>query len=393
MRLTSARMRHAVVLALVGGLWTAPIVAQSPSSTGRSVYDRRATADSSNVSASGAAATPPRRLPAGNAGVRPLSKPTRARGYLSQGLADAQRATRRASSDRSAVQPAAGVRLVPTKQTTTPTQGVLPAFFPAPIGVGEPPKTVDSSAGNSQQLAMMLNAPVQGEHPLLPAVRWAKLCMQKMDTIKDYSAKMAKRERIDGTLGDYEYMKVKVRHEPFSVYIGFIGPASVKGQEAIYVKGRNDGNLLGHAGSGVKKLFGTMPLKPDSALAMTGNRYPITELGIRRLTERLIEVGEHDAQFGECEVKAIPNTKINGRECVCLQVVHPVPRNEFTFNKAKIYVDSQLNIPVRYEAFDWPHEPGGEPLLIEEYTYLELKFNNGFTDYDFDVANTGYQFR
>jgi hypothetical protein len=279
-----------------------------------------------------------------------------------------------------------------TTRATSPNQGVLPAFFPAPIGVGEPSKPVDVAATGSQQIALQLNATAPGEHPLLPAVRWAKACMSKMDTIKDYSAKMAKRERIDGTLGDYEYMFVKVRHEPFSVYVSFLGPSRVKGQEAIYVKGRNDGNLLGHA-NGMRKIFGTVPLKPDSMLAMAGNRYPITEMGIRRLTERLIEVGEHDAQFGECEVKAIPNTKINGRECVCLQVLHPVPRKDFTFNKAKIYVDSQLNVPVRYEAYDWPHEAGGEPMLLEEYTYLDLKVNNGFTDFDFDVANPAYQFK
>jgi hypothetical protein len=340
----------------------APLLAQSPTSTNRSVYDRRQP-DSS------ASTTEPRRLTT-DAGARPLVRPNRAKGYLSQGLADAQRAARRSPN-----QPI----------------GVLPAFFPAPIN-GAEPKPVEASLNNSQQLAMQLNAPVQGEHPLLPAVRWAKLCMQKMEGIHDYSATMVKRERIDGTLGDYEYMKVKVRHEPFSVYLLFKGPASVKGQEALYVKGRNNGNLLGHA-TGVRKIFGTVPLKPDSMLAMQGNRYPITELGIRRLTERLIEVGEHDAQFGECEVKALPNTKINGRECVCLQVTHPVPRKEFTFNKAKVYVDTQHNVPVRYEAYEWPHEAGGEPMLLEEYTYLDLKFNNGFTDRDFDVENPEYQFR
>jgi outer membrane lipoprotein-sorting protein len=387
-----------VVLALIGGgLWVAPLWGQAPSSTDRSVYDRRAPSKPSAASAS----TQPRRLPAaGPAEQRPLARPSRAKGYLSQGLASTQ--GRRPTPNTQPRQPAGATRtLTPTTLTpktaavtraTLPNQGVLPAFFPAPIGVGEPSKPVDVAATSSQQIALLLNATAPGEHPLVPAVRWAKTCMQKMDTIKDYSAKMAKRERIDGTLSDYEYMFIKVRHEPFSVYVSFLGPARVKGQEAIYVKGRNDGNLLGHA-NGVRKILGTVSLKPEGMLAMAGNRYPITEMGIRRLTERLIEVGEHDAQFGECEVKALPNTKINGRECVCLQVLHPVPRNEFTFNKAKIYVDSQLNVPVRYEAFEWPHEQGGEPLLMEEYTYLDLKFNNGFTDFDFDVANPAYQFK
>ena len=38
--------------------------------------------------------------------------------------------------------------------------------------------------------------------------------------------------------------------------------------------------------------------------------------------------------------------------------------------------------------YDW----SGKPQLLEEYTYLNLKLNNGFTDADFDVRNPNYQF-
>ncbi|HQU41509.1 MAG: hypothetical protein B7Z73_00170 [Planctomycetia bacterium 21-64-5] len=376
MRTETSSVRRAIALALAcSGLWRSPVLAQESRTPGRSVYDRRPAANTMPAE--------PRRLPTSQAGKsveRGVGRPRRAQGYLSQTPSGPPRTT-------SGAHPAVR-RAVPTPNSMA--GGVVPAFFPAPIAGVEPPKAVDANA--SQQIALQLNSAAPGEHKLLPAVRWAKLCMQKMETVQDYSAKMVKRERIDGTLSDYEYMFVKVRHEPFSVYVSFIGPARVKGQEALFVQGRNEGNLLGHA-NGMRKIFGTVSLKPDSMLAMAGNRYPITEMGIKRLTERLIEVGEHDAQFGECEVQAFPNTKINGRECVCLQVLHPVPRKEFLFHKAKIYVDSQHNVPVRYEAYDWPREAGGEPLLLEEYTYLDLKLNNGFTDRDFDASNPDYQFR
>ena len=32
------------------------------------------------------------------------------------------------------------------------------------------------------------------------------------------------------------------------------------------------------------------------------------------------------------------------------------------------------------------------PELIEKYTYLNLKLNNGFTETDFDIKNTNYHF-
>ncbi|HEY5315846.1 MAG TPA: DUF1571 domain-containing protein [Pirellulales bacterium] len=256
--------------------------------------------------------------------------------------------------------------------------------------------TGSNPAGSQSTAALTTANPLftaqPGEHPLAPALRWARLGLAEIDKIQDYSATLVKRERIDGVLNEHEYMFVKVRNKPFSVYMYFLGPARVKGQEALYEAGANDGNMLAHPNGLRHKLIGTVRLKPDSMLAMAGNRYPITQLGIRRLTERLIEVGEQDMKYGECEVKMLEGAKINGRQCTCIQVVHPKARPYFLFNMARIYVDNELNVPIRYEAYEWPKEPGGEPQLTEEYTYLNLKLNNGFKDQDFDPKNPNYQF-
>ncbi len=239
-------------------------------------------------------------------------------------------------------------------------------------------------------------------HPLQPALDMAYKALATIEgerrpdgtvpwNIKDYSCTLMKRERIDGTLQPAEIMFVKIRHQPFSVYTYFKVPEGVKGQEALYVAGKNDGCLLGH-GVGIKKVVGTIALKPDSMLAMRGNRYPITEIGILNLTKRLIEVAELDKKFGECDVKFYNGAKIDGRPCTCIKVVHPVPRKNFRFNVAQVFVDNEYNFPVRYEAYDWPAKEGGQPVLLEEYTYTYMKINNGFTDADFDDHNKDYAF-
>jgi hypothetical protein len=110
------------------------------------------------------------------------------------------------------------------------------------------------------------------------------------------------------------------------------------------------------------------------------------------LAKRLVEVAEHDKQFGECDVNFYPNAKVNGRICTCVQVSHPVPRRNFRFHLARVFIDDELTIPIRYEAYDWPQEAGGQPVLLEEYTYMNVKTNNGFTDADFDPKNTAYKF-
>ena len=49
--------------------------------------------------------------------------------------------------------------------------------------------------------------------------------MDSLNKIEDYQCTMVKRERINGELGEHEYMFVKVRHKPFSVYTYFLAPA------------------------------------------------------------------------------------------------------------------------------------------------------------------------
>lgn len=238
----------------------------------------------------------------------------------------------------------------------------------------------------------MLGVTQPNEHPLMPTLRWARAGLREAEKIKDYSATVVKRERVDGKVGEPEYLFVKVRHTPFSVYMLFLAPPSLKGQEVIWIEGANNGKMWAH-GTGFRKVFGTVELDPAGPIAMKGNRYPATEIGIVNLLRRLIEVGEKDTQYGECEVKFFSGAKINGRSHTCVQVIHPVPRRNFLFHIARIFVDDELNLPTRYESYDWPSQPGGHPELIEEYTYLNIKLNNGFTDADFDIRNPNYGFR
>jgi len=69
----------------------------------------------------------------------------------------------------------------------------------------------------------------------------------------------------------------------------------------IYIEGQNKATC-GHARHS-ETMFGTVSLPPTGPIAMKDQRYPLTELGILNLTRRLVEVGEKDKKYGECEVK------------------------------------------------------------------------------------------
>src|SRR5580704_13816784 len=100
--------------------------------------------------------------------------------------------------------------------------------------------------------AAQAGQPAAQGHPLEPALQIASKALSTIqNNIKDYSCTLVKRERIDGTLLPPEFLFIKIRHQPFSVYTYFKAPEGKKGQEALYVEGKNDGCLLAH-GVGVK---------------------------------------------------------------------------------------------------------------------------------------------
>ena len=78
--------------------------------------------------------------------------------------------------------------------------------------------------------------------------------------------------------------------------------------------------------------------------------------------------------------------------CTLIEVRHPQPRPYFDFHIAHIFIDDELDIPIRYAAYSWPATAGGEPILEEEYTYLDVKVNVGLTELDFDADNPAYEF-
>ena len=109
----------------------------------------------------------------------------------------------------------------------------------------------------------------------------------------------------------------------------------------MYIEGQNAGKMSAH-GTGIQEtMFGTVSLDPDGTMAMQDQRYPLTQIGILNLTRRLIEVASEDVKYGECEVKYFKGAKINHRVCTCTQVIHPVPRKNFLFNVARIFVDDR----------------------------------------------------
>ncbi|HXT59429.1 MAG TPA: DUF1571 domain-containing protein [Pirellulales bacterium] len=225
------------------------------------------------------------------------------------------------------------------------------------------------------------------------AIRVVEASLAALEPVADYSCVLIKRERIAGRLTHAERLAIKLRHDPFSVYVNYLAPDKVKGQEAIYVHGHNDNRLLAHPNGLKGRLVGTFKLDPQGKMAMEGNRYPITDLGVKRMAESWLEEARRDVQFVRCSAKIIPGAKVNERPCTCVELTRLEHHHDSPFRITRLFIDAELRLPVRYEAYEWSAQPGGEPELAEEYTYLQFQPNRRFSDLDFDVQNPEYKFK
>jgi hypothetical protein len=234
--------------------------------------------------------------------------------------------------------------------------------------------------------------PVDPAHQALEeSLKIAQESLKKCESIKDYTCVMLKRERINGVLLEQETMFMKIRHEPFSVYTRFEAPESKKGQEAIYVEGKNDNKLIAHSPHLPGKLLGTLRLRPEGWVAMRDNLHPITDAGIKNLLLQTLELAsEHRDFLQRCETRFIEGKTIDDRPCKTLEIRSPAPYLGIRMAIARIYLDVEWNLPVGYESYEFADDPKAEPLLLEQYFYTQLKFNQNLTDSDFDPDNPEY---
>lgn len=240
----------------------------------------------------------------------------------------------------------------------------------------------------------------QSEHPLDPLLAEASEALQRLRReIPGYTCTFVKRERVEGKLMPTEQMRLKVRHQktvggavetPFSVY-AFYEKSRTRGRELLFIDGQNDGRML--VRNGGRRLPNlTLFIDPLGSLAMKGNRYPINTIGIEQLLQRLVTIGSHEKQWGECEVMRTPGITVAGRDCTLIEIKHPVPRPYFQYYLTRIFKDEELVLPIRFEAYLWPDEDDERPSLLEQYTYLNLRLEAP-TDRDFDPDNEAYSFR
>ena len=269
---------------------------------------------------------------------------------------------------------------VPVDDEPDPTPKVRASAILASLPSRDVTATQDSSAKVEDARAMAIER----------ARREMAACRDKYRAIRDYSCVFHKRERIDGVLVRPHVMTMRVRTEPYAVYFKFITPDA--GREAIFEPAKHNGKIVFHDVGLGRLIAGTMLLDPKGSMAMDENRHPINDAGIGNLIDTLADRWRTELDPSESTVEIHPHAKVADRACTLIETIHPRPASSFMYHKVKVYIDREHGLPIRFEAYDWPKPAGGEPELVEEYTYAELKTDVGLTDLDFDASNPRYAF-
>lgn len=208
-----------------------------------------------------------------------------------------------------------------------------------------------------------------------------------LSSLAGYQAELVKEERIGERLYAPQRMQCKVRHEPFAVYLRFLEPDALVGQEALWAGERYDDELVARA-AGPAGFLGAQVIDPEGGLAMRGNRYPITETGMLRLLEKVDALlAVEDGPGAIDALRLLDGAEVDGRAC---SGVEATLADGAPFALVRLYFDEAWGLPVAYEAFEIE---AGELRLVERYAYEALDLEVELGDADFDRANEAYRLR
>lgn len=237
------------------------------------------------------------------------------------------------------------------------------------------------------------------DHPLAWVLKFAheeRAYLQQ--TVRDFTCRVTKRERIDGELQDYHYIDMHVREQtsaggqimqPLSVLLKFLGPSDVEGRRALFVAGQNDNKLLVRKG-GRRFSYMVIDIDPFGPSVKRESLMPITEIGFSQLLDRTIRALQQDVAADPSGdntiVEHITTATINSRPCQMLRITHPARRDGLQFFSASMSIDSELHVPVRFDVYDWPEKPGQQPPLTAEFTYTDVRLNANLDDATFAPA-------
>ena len=253
------------------------------------------------------------------------------------------------------------------------------------LGGGQPPTITPRAAAPSAPQPMTPAAKAHSTaSPMDEPVRLIHEAQQAYQNIRDYTCLLVKRERMGGILPPEHVIEMKVRVQPFSVYLRWLQPRTEAGQEVCYVAGRNEGKLRIHP-KGVLGAVGFVTLDTNDPRVRQSSKRNITEAGIGNTIARFVKSWEAEQAHNLTTEVRVADYEYNRRRCVRVETLHPAnSEGHFLYYRDVVYFDKETHLPIRLEFYDWPRQEGDPGQLVELYSFANMRLNVGLGD---DVFN------
>ena len=275
------------------------------------------------------------------------------------------------------------------------------SHVPAPA---EPGAETDAASSSSTPV-MIDDGVLRGKWALQVNTLLLQQGLDRFRNIESYKFTLTRQERVGGDLLAPQVMDVKLRHEPFSLYMKWLKGegAGVKGRQLLFVEGQNDDKLIILPGGLAGRLTGAVELSLDDPLVTAEARHPANECGLLNLAQTVL--GHHlrdleaDCRGVQCELH--DNQMYNDRPCFLFIATYESPERSPTYRKVAMFIDKEMSMPICINNYTWgPDDVAPQELdsltLVEAYSYSDIVVDTreaSLTEDDWSRDNKRYRMK
>ncbi|MFV0443830.1 MAG: DUF1571 domain-containing protein [Planctomycetaceae bacterium] len=275
------------------------------------------------------------------------------------------------------------------------------ATVPAPA---EPGETVDGTAPATSSVVSYDDKVLRGKWALELQVSLLEKGLARFEHVPNYMFTMTRQERINGDLLAPQVMDVKLRHQPFSLYMKWLegeGPG-VKGRQLLFADGQYENKLVILPGGLTGRLTGPMSFALDDPMVTAEARHPANECGLKHLAEMILTYNRKDLENGckdyHCELH--DGQVVNDRPCYLFIAVYDTPERSPVYRKVAIFIDKELSMPIAIRNYSWAENVSPEELddvtLVEAYSYSNITIDTreaSLSEDDWSRENPKYRMK
>ncbi|MBC7967183.1 MAG: DUF1571 domain-containing protein [Fuerstia sp.] len=208
----------------------------------------------------------------------------------------------------------------------------------------------------------------------------------KASALTSYTAIMEMQEEVNGNLRPLDLIQIKIRQQPFSVYMRW----SESHQEALFVDGQNDNRLLVKPTKGLAGLKRLWRLDPNCRMAKQSCRYPITDSGIEKLVSRIQDFYATRDDWASVVKCSVSDATVAKSPVTAYEIRYRDVDASPDYEGSRFCFDKSTELLIAVDNFGW--SDAQEPRLIERYVYHTINQDIPLQDNDFAEANPDYQF-